>query len=135
MALGYLHDRNIVHRDIKSENIIVQENGYIKLIDYGLSRKIQEDELTMSFCGTADYLAPETIRKLGSDKAIDWWALGILMYELIIGKSPFYHKDVQCMYINIKTKYLSFPDPTDEKAKNQFTPEFQDIVTKLLAFY
>ena len=93
LAIGYLHDSNIAHRDLKCENILVQQNGYLKLIDYGLAKKIEDDELTMSICGTAEYLAPETINNAGSDKAVDWWALGIIMYELLIGLSPFYHSN------------------------------------------
>ena len=61
MALGYLHDRNIAHRDIKTENILIEEDGYLKLIDYGLAKKLGGDQLTKSFCGTPEYLAPETI--------------------------------------------------------------------------
>ena len=93
IAIGYLHDRDIAHRDLKTENILIEEDGYLKLIDYGLAKRLKDDQLTKSFCGTPEYLAPETILQTGHGKPVDWWALGVLMYELLVGITPFYNKD------------------------------------------
>ena len=79
MAIGYLHGQGIAHRDLKLENILIDYDGYLKIIDYGLAKIIGQDELSMSFCGTPEYLAPEMVSHAGHDKSVDWWALGVLM--------------------------------------------------------
>lgn len=89
LAIGYLHQQGIAHRDLKLENILIDSNGYLKIIDYGLAKMLQAgknyynnfniDELSMSFCGTPEYLAPEMVSHAGHDKNVDWWALGVLM--------------------------------------------------------
>jgi serine/threonine protein kinase len=79
MAIGYLHQQGIAHRDLKLENILIDGDGYLKIIDYGLAKMIGQDELSMSFCGTPEYLAPEMVSHAGHDKNVDWWALGVLM--------------------------------------------------------
>lgn len=86
LALGYLHSKGFVYRDIKSENILVGEDGYICLTDFGLAKKIENDDKAYSFVGTPDYLAPEIIIGNGHDRMVDWWSLGILMYLLTILK-------------------------------------------------
>ena len=78
-----------MHRDLKTENILIGKDGYIKIIDYGVARKLEPDEDAMTYGGTADYMAPEMINHKGYDKGIDWWALGIIIYEMLIGCSPF----------------------------------------------
>lgn len=110
MAIGYLHDKDIVHRDLKLENILVAQNGYIKIIDYGLAKIVKENEETMSFCGTPEYLAPEMLTKEGHDKAVDWWALGILMYEMLIGVTPFFNRNQNALMNKIKNSPCVFPD-------------------------
>ena len=89
---------------MKPENILIDEDGYIKLTDFGLSRFLDEQELAMSFCGTAEYMSPEMIDKAGHDNSTDWWSLGVLLYEMIIGCPPFYHKDRNKMFEMIKNK-------------------------------
>jgi serine/threonine protein kinase len=93
-ALGYLHANKIVHRDLKPENVLVDETGYIYLADFGLSKFLQATtELTHSFCGTAEYLAPEILDMRGHGFAVDWWTFGILVYEMATGRPPFMHKN------------------------------------------
>ena len=100
LALGYLHESNIIYRDLKPENILINDDGYIMLADFGLAKIMQEtdDVEPNSFCGTPEYLSPEMIEGSGHDKTLDWWALGILIYEMIIGIPPFYNPNKNQMY-------------------------------------
>lgn len=93
MAVGYLHSKSIMHRDLKLENILVGEDGYLKIIDYGLAKLLNGTQLAKTFCGTPEYLAPEMVENKGHDFSVDWWALGILIYELMIGVTPFYNRE------------------------------------------
>lgn len=88
MALQYLHENNIIYRDLKPENILLGMDGHIKLTDFGLCKflNIQKGERTMSFCGTREYFAPEMIKRKKYGAAVDWWTLGILIYDLLFGK-------------------------------------------------
>ena len=82
-----------MHRDLKLENILVDEKGYLKIIDYGMGKKFDGEELAQSYCGTPEYLAPEMVSGTGHDFGVDWWALGILLYEMLVGVTPFYNKN------------------------------------------
>ena len=94
IAMGHLHEKNIVYRDLKPENVLVKKNGNILLADFGLATQLSKDKkLAHSFCGTPEYLAPEMLANSGHDHTIDWWTLGVLLYEMIVGIPPFFHKN------------------------------------------
>ncbi|CAG9854015.1 unnamed protein product [Phyllotreta striolata] len=92
-GIGYLHSRGILYRDLKPENIIVHHTGYIKLTDFGFAKKADSKEKTFTFVGTAEYVAPEIILNKGYDKGVDYWAFGVLIYELLVGRTPFKTND------------------------------------------
>lgn len=86
-GLSYLHDRSICYRDLKPENLMIDKNGYIKIIDFGFAKEVVDKTYTL--CGTPEYLAPELVIGKGHNKGVDYWALGILIYEMLVGYSPF----------------------------------------------
>ena len=131
LALSHLHERGIIYRDLKPENVLFRRDGYILLADFGLATKIDPEKgLATSFCGTAEYLAPEMITGEGHDQTVDWWTLGVLMYELLVGIPPYFDKSRHAMYKMIRTRSVRFP--ALERDKFHVSPEAQDLITKLL---
>ena len=126
LALQYLHEKGIVYRDLKPENILMDESGYLRLADFGMAKKLKDNEKAMSFCGTPEYLAPEIITGEGHDKSADWWSFGILIYEMLCGLPPFYVENLERMYEMIKTGPLKFPK------KVQLSDDAKDLIRKLL---
>lgn len=125
IALNYLHGIGIVYRDIKPENILIGADGYIKLADFGLAKDLIRDSNTMSFCGTPKYIAPETIIGVPYDQSVDWWSLGILTYELLYNRSPFYSQNVDVVYRMILNRDVVFPPGAPEVER--------DFISSLLA--
>ena len=115
-VLDYLHSKNIVYRNLKPENILINKNGYIKITDFELSKEINDRTYTM--CGTPGYLAPEIILNKGHGLSVDWWALGILLYEMICGVDPFFDEDPMNVYKNILEGKIQFSSDFDEKSKS-----------------
>lgn len=111
LALKYIHGFNFVYRDLKPENILLDENGNLKLTDFGLSKKdVHHSSLgARSMCGTPEYMAPEIIRGEEYGKAVDWWSVGAVYYELICGLPPFYSENRNQMFERVMHLDLSFP--------------------------
>ena len=119
-ALQYLHSFNppIIHRDIKPENLLLNEGGRVLLADYGWSNFNMEGDVRKTFCGTPEYIAPEMLLKKGHDTRVDIWSIGILMFELLAGYSPFVAKTNQELYQNIKRLKIQWPKDMPPLAKN-----------------
>ncbi len=115
-ALEHLHGFNVVYRDLKPENILLDYTGHIALCDFGLCKlNMGDQETTNTFCGTPEYLSPELLLGQGYTKAVDWWTLGVLLYEMLTGLPPFYSEDVNEMYRKI------LQDPSDSATKSPRT--------------
>ena len=98
-AFGYLGARKIAHRDLKLENLLFDETGHLKLVDFGFAKVIEDR--TWTFCGTPDYLAPEIVGNKGHNRSVDWWTLGVLTYEMLHGEPPFHAEDQMATFKRI----------------------------------
>ncbi|KAI1339117.1 kinase-like domain-containing protein [Xylariaceae sp. FL0016] len=121
LAIQHLHKNDIVYRDLKPENILLDANGHIALCDFGLSKaNLTKNDTTNTFCGTTEYLAPEVLLdESGYTKMVDFWSLGVLVFEMCCGWSPFYAEDTQQMYKNIAFGKVRFPrDTLSQEGRN-----------------
>eukprot|EP01016_Furgasonia_blochmanni_P042456 TRINITY_DN5640_c0_g1_i4.p2 TRINITY_DN5640_c0_g1~~TRINITY_DN5640_c0_g1_i4.p2 ORF type:complete len:395 (+),score=96.06 TRINITY_DN5640_c0_g1_i4:531-1715(+) len=126
LALGYLHNKEIVFRDLKPENILMDENGYIALTSYGLCKMLKKPEIKDVFVGTPEYLPPEVIKEEKITKSVDWWCLGIVIFEMIVGVPPFYEHELNDMYQRILESDFTLP------AHIPVSAEAADLISKLL---
>jgi len=118
-GLEYLHAKGIIYRDLNPENILLTNDGHICMTDFGISKEglISDIDVTGTFCGTPEYLAPEILQGKPYGKAVDWWSLGTLMYEMLTGLPPFYSQDVQQMYNKVMHDKLVFPPHVSDTAR------------------
>lgn len=128
-ALECLHGFNIIYRDLKPENVLLDYTGHIALCDFGLCKlNIGEGVRTNTFCGTPEYLAPELLLNNGYDKTVDWWTLGVLLYEMLTGLPPYYDENTNEMYRKILHDPLHFHDNTP----GLVPPVARDLIARLL---
>jgi len=127
LAFCQIHARRIAYRDLKPENLVLDAGGYLKLVDFGLAKKLVGGGRTWTLCGTPDYLAPEVILNEGHDWAVDYWALGVLVYEMTAGTPPFWAEDPMEVYEKILAGHVSIPA--------HFSRGLGELVKKLLKTY
>ncbi|KAI9301771.1 camp-dependent protein kinase 1 [Cunninghamella echinulata] len=122
LAIEYLHSKDIIYRDLKPENILLDAQGHIKITDFGFAKHVPD--VTWTLCGTPDYLAPEVIQSRGYGKAVDWWSLGILIFEMLAGHPPFFDDDHLKLYEKILAGRIKWP--------TYFDPNGKDLLKRLL---
>jgi len=135
-ALAHIHSKNIAHRDMKPENTMMCADGYLKLTDFGLAKFIGEGERTFTMCGTPEYIAPEVLQCQGHGPAVDWWSLGVMVYEFVTGVPPFADQDIMGIYKRILKGQVYFPryfgDDAKSFVKRLLTPDLSQRFGNLL---
>ncbi|XP_077054735.1 microtubule-associated serine/threonine-protein kinase 2 isoform X12 [Siphateles boraxobius] len=143
LALEYLHNYGIVHRDLKPDNLLITSMGHVKLTDFGLSKiglmslttnlyegHIEKDArefLDKQVCGTPEYIAPEVILRQGYGKPVDWWAMGVILYEFLVGCAPFFGDTPEELFGQVISDEIIWPEGDEA-----LPPEAQDLISKLL---
>jgi protein kinase A len=121
-----MHRRRILYRDLKPENVLIDDMGYTVIVDLGFAKVVNDKTYTL--CGTPLYLAPEVILSRGHDKGADYWSLGCLMYEMILGQTPFYDHNIDQITLFKRIVHGRYRFPS-----NAFSEEAQDLITGMLA--
>ncbi|KAF7723403.1 hypothetical protein EC973_002047 [Apophysomyces ossiformis] len=125
-ALEAIHAHDVVYRDLKPENILLDADGHIALTDFGLSKELKDEKTTRTFCGTSEYLAPEMVLRKSYTAMIDWWSLGILMYEMLTGAPPFHAAQLDTLYSRICHAPIKF------RSSLGLSNECKDLILSLL---
>ncbi|EPQ10211.1 Protein kinase C delta type [Myotis brandtii] len=123
-GLQFLHSKGIIYRDLKLDNVMLDQNGHIKIADFGMCKEnIFSDKKASTFCGTPDYIAPEILQGLKYSFSVDWWSFGVLLYEMLIGQSPFHGDDEDELFESIRVDTPHYP--------RWITKESKDILEKV----
>ena len=124
LAISFLHGLDVAYRELRPENVLLTRHGHIKLVDFSFAKKIRVGERSNTYCGCQYYTAPEVISGEGHTKTVDWWAFGVMLYEMLIGLPPFSDDDPQQLYASIISSQVTFPKHIEESA--------QDLIRGLL---
>jgi hypothetical protein len=124
LAVEYLHGHSIIYRDMKPDNVVLDEMGNAVITDMGLARDLTEDASAFTFCGTPLYVAPEVLANKGYGMGVDWWSYGIIVYEMLVGVTPFAAKTAQAVFQLIMTKQVRMPE--------NLSPAAQDFLARIL---
>ena len=130
LALSHLHSHGVAYRDLKPENVLLDKEGHIKICDFGLSKDgiSTPTQGASSLCGTPEYLAPEVLDRRGHGTSVDWWGLGMVLFELLTGLPPWYTTDRKQLFARIRVAPLKFP----AFAASNMSPESKGFITQLL---
>ncbi|GMF30394.1 unnamed protein product [Phytophthora lilii] len=139
-ALEYLHDQGLLYRDLKLENLVLDKEGYLKILDFGFAKpdaqraedtddssEQTQNARNLTLCGSMDYMAPEVLLRQSHDHRVDIWSFGIIMYELLLGKTPFYHENPRELGRRITKENVEFPNEFEEEC-----PLACDLINQLL---
>lgn len=130
LALEYLHSKKVAYRDLKPENLLIANDGHLKITDFGFAKKIIDRSFTL--CGTPEYLAPEIIMTCGHNHGVDWWALGVLIFEMLAGYPPFYDNNPYDIYRKISIGYYEFPPTISLNARKLIDALLNPDISKRL---
>lgn len=126
-TLAFLHKHEFCYRDFKPENVMIDEDGYPILVDFGFAKHVAEGDKTFTFCGTPNYVAPEIIKLSGHDRNVDYWALGVVIYEMVCGESPFFYEGIEQFAL-----YQAITDEAPYEMEGDYSAHVVDLCHKLL---